>query len=737
MEKVIAVFGYNNTRLYDVKKLKLMLSSQGIGIMLCKEGITTEDKSVSEYCFDTKLHGSHQEICQSYLNFKQWLELQDVDLIGVLPFSDKGILLASYVAEKMDLISDDYKTAITGLDKLEFRKIESNTETPSWYKKPKFQKVENVSDIVQFYNKIKSPVFIKPTCEGNSRGCFLVDSMEGIQNAFQTIKPYLSEGAIVEEYIASASEFSFDTVAGKCWITEKETTTGHHRAEIQQIVPAPLKQVEYDRLIEAGKLVANFSGSKNGAAHNEFFLFSDHKTMTVEPNRRPAGMHIWDLASYAFTDFDPFQTWVNWSIGKQAIVTEVLQAAHYVGLRMIQAHADGTIIEIDKSAIDRISANFDGIIEISLSKNLNDLVWQNPKDNAGFLGYIIAQHQDPNQLKKILADSCNDIAKLVKISADSKEEHDFSMVEKLRKSAEKEKFLVLNCAYLSPFIENWWRNARFNDNDTKNKEQLTKLLLEKFKNQELLHLNAVGVSGHHISAIFMEKLFTCDNPKLAYIVHETLSDLAKINDIKYPYEDHKKIFIKPEGIEEKEWGNGAGAISPHCDDLYEDSNVELLSLTTCRDKFKTPTLVFSASQIFKILSNDEMDRLTKILAVFKSGINVTEGIKEKKRPVLSHTKNNFFMALDFRVDEKRGARMHIENESDLALVQKIKAQLIPDNAMKAASEIGNFVILANRKVLHAREATQAVKELCSLDLDTTPRLLFRSKGPRMTFQKAY
>ncbi len=114
--------------------------------MLCKEGITNEDKAVSSYCFDTKLHGTHQEIKQAYCYLKAWLIAQDIQIIGILPFSDKGILLASYVAESLGLISDNYIRAITGLDKLKFRIMEAIEFTPAWYKKPKFQEVKHITD---------------------------------------------------------------------------------------------------------------------------------------------------------------------------------------------------------------------------------------------------------------------------------------------------------------------------------------------------------------------------------------------------------------------------------------------------------------------------------------------------------------------------------------------------------------------------------------------------------------
>lgn len=730
MNRVVAIFGYNNTRLYDVKKIKNILEKQQIDLMLCKEGITSEDKAVSSYCFDTKLHGTHQEIKQAYCYLNAWLVAQDLQIIGILPFSDKGILLASYVAERLGLISDNYSRAITGLDKLKFRTMEAIESTPDWYKKPKFQEVKDITDIIQFYDRIAAPVYVKPTQEGNSRGGFLVKTREDIEKAFQNVKPYVNDGAIVEECAIDAREFSFDTVAGKSWITEKETTLGHYKAEIQQILPAPLPRNEYNQLIEAGKWVAEISGSKGGAAHNELFLFPDESTMTVEPNRRPAGMHIWDMAEHAFENFKPFEIWINWSIGNQKVIFENLEAHQHVGIRMIQAYADGNIIEFDKENINKIKNSFSEIIEINISKKINDIVYADPRDNAGFLGYIIARHKDPNKLKDLLKDTCDAVSQCFEIKSLKEEHTDFSLIKMIREEAEKEKVILLDCAYMQPIIEEWWDKSDRNIKRLETKEQLKCLLIETFKNEEPLMLSRVGVSEYHISVIMMVGLFSRDDPDLAYLVHETLSDLAQINDIKYPYEDHKRIFIKPEGFEIGDWGNGAGAINPHCDDLYEKVDTDLLALTTCRDQLKVSTLLFMANQIFKNLSDNEMDRLIKMVPLFSSGRNVTDKVIEKKRPVLLCKNNSFFMSLDYRVDEKRGDRMQVQNEQDVALLKKIRNILSADNALKAESEVGNFVILSNSKVLHAREAINAMKELCSMDMDTTPRLLYRSKGPR-------
>jgi hypothetical protein len=116
-------------------------------------------------------------------------------------------------------------------------------------------------------------------------------------------------------------------VAGSTWITEKTTTEGAYRAEIQQVVPAPLSAEVQARLMAAGQHMAALVSANNGAWHNEVFLGSDHLTSAVETNMRPGGMHIWDLAREAFIDFDPWERWVRWAVEGRVATMNQYRAA--------------------------------------------------------------------------------------------------------------------------------------------------------------------------------------------------------------------------------------------------------------------------------------------------------------------------------------------------------------------------------------------------------------------------
>lgn len=93
------------------------------------------------------------------------------------------------------------------------------------------------------------------------------------------------------------------------------------------------------------------------------------ETAVVEPNSRPAGMRIWDLAGLVF-DFDPWAAWLNYSrAGKSA--PEFVEQRGYAGIRMISAPADGVLSSLPH--LSGIEAEFPELKEVVLTKKLGAL----------------------------------------------------------------------------------------------------------------------------------------------------------------------------------------------------------------------------------------------------------------------------------------------------------------------------------------------------------------------------
>jgi len=222
---------------------------------------------------------------------------------------------------------------------------------------------------------------------------------------------------------------------------------------------------------------------------------------------------------------------------------------------------------------------------------------------------------------------------------------------------------------------------------------------------------------------------------LALIVHEALSDLFHLNDIKYPYEDHKELYVKPEGINYKSWGNGGGEILPHCDDLYEKTDAALLSLTVAKDETKTSTTFYQTKHIIKDLTDKEIEKLSRMKADFISGKNVI-GIKYNSRKVLDYDskEDDVKIAMDFRIDRNTGQRMTTRLRSDSALLDKIGNAFDKYDHISSVPETGTFLIVANQKGLHSRDMLKLTEEhierIKTGDVEKAPRLLYRSKGPK-------
>ena len=306
---------------------------------------------------------------------------------------------------------------------------------------------------------------------------------------------------------------------------------------------------------------------------------------------------------------------------------------------------------------------------------------------------------------------------------------------KIRRSVAKETVEIVDCSYIATTIDNWWREQKSKGTTTEVKiGQISALLQTKLQNEHKILFTKVGRAGNYLSGVVMTGLFTIENKELASIVHESLSNLFGLQDIKYPYEDHKMLYIKPEGLNYKEWGNGKGEITPHSDDLYEKIDTDLLALTVAIDKTKTPTQFFQAKDILRIINDQELQTLQQIEADFISGKNVS-GLKTKTRKIVDYNSDDdeTKIALDFRVDKNTGQRMIARLRSHQALLKKIEDGLTNCAHISSVPETGTFMIFANLKGLHARTEINLeeshIQGIVTDPVKYSPRTLFRSKGP--------
>ncbi|MGH8387743.1 MAG: ATP-grasp domain-containing protein [Pseudomonas sp.] len=396
----VVVVGYNGSRVHDIQKLReLCKSLYDARLILLVEQIQPDDDQVADHVCSTSL--AEKDVPASLELVVGCLKADHWKLIGVLPFSDRGVLLGAALASHFGLPGITPAEARAGLDKQIFRQLESTaTRSPEDYRPVVSTRIESLPELRQRVIELGGKAFIKPACEGASRGCRVIRHPSECDEAWAALKPYREGGVVLEELIQNAQEYSWDCVAGSTWITEKTTTEGAYRAEIQQVVPAPLTVDAQSRLMAAGRHMAGLVSQDNGAWHNEVFYRANHRTSAVETNMRPGGMHIWDLARKAFVDFDPWERWVRWAVEGHVDSHEPVPRG-YCGIRLLRATTVGILRDVpDIQSLAR-SLNID-LVEAVLTKRIGDSVTAEVKDNFSFIGHIVLFNEHYEQLSSDL-----------------------------------------------------------------------------------------------------------------------------------------------------------------------------------------------------------------------------------------------------------------------------------------------------------------------------------------------
>ena len=222
----VVVVGYNGSRVHDVQKLRdLCKSLYNARLILLVEQIQPQDDQVADHVCSTSL--AEKDVPASLELVVGCLDADRWKLIGVLPFSDRGVLLGAALASHFGLPGITPAEARAGLDKQIFRQLEATaTEAPEDYRPILSTRIESLAELRQRVIEMGGKAFIKPACEGASRGCRVIRHPSECDEAWQALKPYREGGIVLEELIQNAREYSWDYAAGSTWITEKTTTDG-------------------------------------------------------------------------------------------------------------------------------------------------------------------------------------------------------------------------------------------------------------------------------------------------------------------------------------------------------------------------------------------------------------------------------------------------------------------------------------------------------------------------------
>ncbi len=223
---------------------------------------------------------------------KIYKKCKEIEIDGITTIAtDICIPTVSYIAEKLNLTSNSYKSSLFSTNKTLMRE----RFLKKGVKSPKNISLKDFSP--SLLSKLEFPMIVKPTDRSGSKGITKVHSIKELRIAFNKAKKdSIEKKVIIEEYI-EGEEVSVEFISWKgkhffLTITDKVTTNYPHFVELQHHQPSQLSLDIQKKLIKLTKKALNALKINYGASHSEFKIDKKGEIIAIEVGARMGGDFI-------------------------------------------------------------------------------------------------------------------------------------------------------------------------------------------------------------------------------------------------------------------------------------------------------------------------------------------------------------------------------------------------------------------------------------------------------------
>jgi len=265
--------------------------------------VKAKEMGIETHCFAWEDGAVGKEISDyfypiSILNMEDiYLQCAELKIDGITTIAtDMAVPTICYVAEKLNLVSNSFQSALASTDKsiMRSRFLEFNVLSPAFLKVE--DENENYLENV-FFQKTIFPYIVKPVDRSGSRGVTKVENREELIKAVGiSCSESFVDKCLIEEYIdgqeVSVETISFNGVHHLLAITDKVTTGAPFFVELEHHQPSRLSENILTSLeIETFKAL-NALDIKYGAGHSEFKITKEGKIYIIEVGARMGGDFI-------------------------------------------------------------------------------------------------------------------------------------------------------------------------------------------------------------------------------------------------------------------------------------------------------------------------------------------------------------------------------------------------------------------------------------------------------------
>jgi biotin carboxylase len=312
----------------------------------------------------------------SILNQEEILEVcKKINIDGITTIAtDMAVSTICYVAQKLNLISNNSKTALISTNKSLMREAFLLAGCNS----PKFiVSGNNITNIDSF----NFPVIVKPVDRSGSRGVNKVETKSNLEDAVKNaIEESFSNQAIIEEFI-EGQEVSVESISwkGKHYIlaiTDKTTTGSPNFVELAHHQPSNLSVEVQNKIKDETILALNALQIQFGASHSEFKINSKGEVFVIEVGARMGGDFIGSHLVELSTGYDFLESVINVSLNQ--FETPILHENNFSGVYFLCKETENLLPYFEK--------NNDFDVEKQI-QNLELKKITNSNDRSGYLIY--------------------------------------------------------------------------------------------------------------------------------------------------------------------------------------------------------------------------------------------------------------------------------------------------------------------------------------------------------------
>lgn len=273
-----------------------------------------------------------------------------LNIDGIVAYaSDPGAPTAAYVAEKMGLPGNPYKSVLTLARKDLFRAFLKDNE----FNVPKSESFHNLNDAVSWLDEIDVPAFIKPVDSSGSKGVTEITSKAQLEAAFNHALSFSRQKKVVVEESIRRSGYQVDSdifmSRGKItfwlWGDQHQDPLCHPYAPIAISFPSVLEAELQKKAKDEVEAILKKLDFETGAFNVEFIIDAKGEVWIIEIGPRNGGNLIPQVIKY-ISDIDTIAATVDEAIGLKFNKKSRQELNGYWSSYILHAREDGIFKEI-------------------------------------------------------------------------------------------------------------------------------------------------------------------------------------------------------------------------------------------------------------------------------------------------------------------------------------------------------------------------------------------------------